>query len=349
MNQPGEHVVGVGFVGAGAVVQGIHLPALAHLRGIIEPRVVMDAVAAQAEAIAIGVGARATTSFEDLLEDPSVDVVAICSPERFHADQVIAAMMAGKAAVFCEKPLAVTADEAERVAAVGAATGVPLVVGAMHSFDPAWTAALTTARTALTGPVTVRSSIVLPLNDRFEEWSTELRGVAPSPPMGELDSDGRAALMHLAVVGLAIHDLPLVREFMGPEPVRVTAAHLIRPFGYGITLQAGNIVAQLLAVIHGQWKPSWEFDVTSPSSAFHIDFTPSFVRAGSGVSTITTAGTTQVFNSVPANGYDMQWQTLAEIARGDRAHLPSLDGLVEDVRFAVSIADAAAELVRAQG
>jgi predicted dehydrogenase len=348
MHQRGHQAVGVGFVGAGAVVQGIHLPALAHLRGIIEPRVMMDAVAEQAESIADSVGARATTSYEDLLEDPSVDVVAICSPERFHADQVVAAMMAGKAAVFCEKPLAVSADEAEQIASVGAATGVPLVVGAMHSFDHAWTAALTSARAALTEPVTVRSSIVLPLNGRFEEWTTELRGIAPSPPMGELDNDGRAALMRLAVLGLAIHDLPLVRAFMGPAPTRVTAAHLIRPFGYGITLRAGDIVAQLLAVIHGQWKPSWELDVIGPSAGFHVEFTPSFVRAGSGVSAVTTAGTTQVFNSVSANGYDMQWQRLAEIARGDRTHLPSLNSLVDDVRFAVGIADTAAELVRAE-
>jgi predicted dehydrogenase len=45
--------------------------------------------------VASRTGARSTTNVQTLLEDPEVDVVAICSPGQFHAAQVEAATAAG--------------------------------------------------------------------------------------------------------------------------------------------------------------------------------------------------------------------------------------------------------------
>ena len=49
----------------------------------------------------------------DLIADPTIDAVAICSPAASHADLVVAAAQAGKH-VFCEKPMALTLDDADR-------------------------------------------------------------------------------------------------------------------------------------------------------------------------------------------------------------------------------------------
>ncbi len=49
-------------------------------------------------------GAKMYTEHEALLQDPSVDVVCIASPDRLHAPQTIDALNAGKD-VYCEKPL----------------------------------------------------------------------------------------------------------------------------------------------------------------------------------------------------------------------------------------------------
>lgn len=57
---------------------------------------------------------RACTALEDLLADPEVQVVAITTPNALHPDQAIAAARAGKH-VLCDKPLALTPSEAERV------------------------------------------------------------------------------------------------------------------------------------------------------------------------------------------------------------------------------------------
>jgi predicted dehydrogenase len=83
--------LGVGILGAGPVTQAIHLPTLARLRDVFSVVRVMDVDADVAESVAARVGAAWTTSVEELLADPAVEIVAICSPHQFHAEQVIAA------------------------------------------------------------------------------------------------------------------------------------------------------------------------------------------------------------------------------------------------------------------
>jgi len=114
---------------SGPVTQAIHLPALARLTDLFTVRAVMDVSEATAAEVAARVSARATTSVDDLLQDATVEVVAVCSPHQFHAEQVIAACRAGKRAVLCEKPFATTTDEASRIAQVSVETGVPIIVG----------------------------------------------------------------------------------------------------------------------------------------------------------------------------------------------------------------------------
>src|SRR3546814_18610618 len=59
-----------------------------------------------------------SSDLEDVFGDPSVDVIVICSPSQHHAAQVIAACRAGVKAILCEKPFAMTAEEANEIAAV---------------------------------------------------------------------------------------------------------------------------------------------------------------------------------------------------------------------------------------
>jgi myo-inositol 2-dehydrogenase / D-chiro-inositol 1-dehydrogenase len=68
-----------------------------------------------------------------LIEDPAVQAVAISSPAATHADLVVAAAQAGKH-VFCEKPMALTLDDADRAIAAAAAAGVALQVGFNRRF-----------------------------------------------------------------------------------------------------------------------------------------------------------------------------------------------------------------------
>ncbi|MFD1796857.1 Gfo/Idh/MocA family oxidoreductase [Paracoccus aurantiacus] len=72
---------------------------------------------------------------EDLIAAPDVDAVLVCSTGSTHEPYVLAAIAAGKP-VFCEKPLATTAEGALRIVEAEAAKGSRLVqVGFMRRYD----------------------------------------------------------------------------------------------------------------------------------------------------------------------------------------------------------------------
>ena len=70
----------------------------------------------------------------EVITDPEVDAVWICSPSQYHAEQIKAAAANGKH-VFCEKPLAT--DLGETVEAINACNeaGVKLMTGLQRRFD----------------------------------------------------------------------------------------------------------------------------------------------------------------------------------------------------------------------
>lgn len=70
----------------------------------------------------------------DVINDPEVDAVWICSPSQYHAEQ-IKACAANNKHVFCEKPIAT--DLAETVEAINACNeaGVKLMIGLQRRFD----------------------------------------------------------------------------------------------------------------------------------------------------------------------------------------------------------------------
>jgi predicted dehydrogenase len=97
-----------------------------------------DLTRAQAYASEHGID-RVHGSYEDLLADPEVDAVYIPLPNHLHAEWTIAAARAGKH-VLCEKPLALTVAEAERMVAACEASGVRLMEAFMYRHHPSWVA-----------------------------------------------------------------------------------------------------------------------------------------------------------------------------------------------------------------
>lgn len=88
-----------------------------------------------AEARAMGFG-RVTDRLADVLADPAVDMVDICTPNALHRAAVEAALAAGKA-VYCEKPLAADVADAAAMAGAAAATAVPTQVALVYRYHPA--------------------------------------------------------------------------------------------------------------------------------------------------------------------------------------------------------------------
>lgn len=116
----------IGLIGCGNISRS-------HLRGYlaVPDQATVTAVAdvdleTAAERARQAGGAQVFPSYERLLKEASVDAVDICLPHHLHADAIITAARAGKH-ILCEKPLCLTLDEAERIAAAVGAAGVTLM------------------------------------------------------------------------------------------------------------------------------------------------------------------------------------------------------------------------------
>lgn len=126
--------VRVGLVGAGRIAR-VHADAYSRIArgGIVA---VTDPIAPASAALAADFGYRVVDSFEAMLADPDIDAVLLATPNALHAEQTIAALRAGKH-VFCQKPISLTLEEADRV--VAEAAGHPdrvLQFGFMLRFTP---------------------------------------------------------------------------------------------------------------------------------------------------------------------------------------------------------------------
>lgn len=126
---------GWGLIGTGRIAQDRMLPGINSFEGnkLIG---VVSRDQARADDFAKRFGAQhAYTNYDDLLRNPEVTVVAIHTPNVLHAEQAIAAARAGKH-VFCDKPMATSVADAERIVRECEKAGVKLGVNFHNRFMP---------------------------------------------------------------------------------------------------------------------------------------------------------------------------------------------------------------------
>jgi len=129
-----DRVLNWGILGAARINRKV-IPAIQAARGHAVAALASRTPERGAEAAAQWSIPRVHASYEDLLADPSIDVVYIPLPNSLHAEWTLRAIDAGKH-VLCEKPLAVTLDEIDRVAAAAAARGVIVAEAFMYRHHP---------------------------------------------------------------------------------------------------------------------------------------------------------------------------------------------------------------------
>jgi predicted dehydrogenase len=166
--------------------------------------------------------ARAHDSHEALLEDPDVDAVYIPLPNHLHAEWTIAAARAGKH-VLCEKPLAMTAADAERMIAAADAAGVHLMEAFMYRHHPSWVAVRELIASGRIGTMTAVQSWFGFYNDDM----TNIRNVR--------------AFGGGALYDVGCYCINLSRMLFGGEPVRVEGA-VVRDDGDGVDILTTGIL-----------------------------------------------------------------------------------------------------------
>lgn len=130
-------VIKVGIIGCGGIANAKHMPALKKVADC-EMVAFCDIIPERAEKAAkeFGVaGAKAYTDYKELLRDPEIEVVHVCTPNRSHSFITVDALEAGKH-VMCEKPMAINSEEAKKMIDAKNRTGKKLSIGYQSRFRP---------------------------------------------------------------------------------------------------------------------------------------------------------------------------------------------------------------------
>ncbi len=121
----------VGLVGTGGIMKGAHMSGWLPLRdeGRVELTAACDVRKESAEALALEHGiARVFTDYQEMLKAMEFDVIDIATPNAFHAPIAQAAFKAG-CHVYCEKPLAPTPADVQKLIKARDAAGKLLMTG----------------------------------------------------------------------------------------------------------------------------------------------------------------------------------------------------------------------------
>jgi predicted dehydrogenase len=129
-------LIGSGFMGRAHSI-ALHSVAATFGAGhAVECAVLADNTGERARQAATSLGfARSTGDWRDLVADPGIDVVDICTPNHLHAEMALAALAAGKH-VYCEKPLALDLKESFEVAEAARRAGVCNAIGFNYTCNP---------------------------------------------------------------------------------------------------------------------------------------------------------------------------------------------------------------------
>ncbi|NLF00249.1 MAG: inositol 2-dehydrogenase [Anaerolineales bacterium] len=199
-------VINLGLIGAGRIGR-LHAENVAQRMPQARLLAVADVALDAAQQLAGRLGVpRATARYQDVLEDPHIDAVLICSSSDTHAEIAIAAAAAGKH-IFVEKPIDLRLERIDQVLAAVEQAGVQLQVGVNRRFDPTFARARAAIQRGEVGQVHLLHIIS--------------RDPAP-PPLTYVRVSGGLFL------DMMIHDFDMARFLVGSEIAEVYTRAAVR-------------------------------------------------------------------------------------------------------------------------
>ncbi|ULG72127.1 Gfo/Idh/MocA family protein [Macrococcus brunensis] len=117
----------VGIIGCGSIATHRHIPEYQQNKNA-EIIAYCDVVKERSDELAAEFGGTSYSDYHELLQNPDVEVVSICTPNYLHAEMTIAALHAGKH-VLCEKPMATSLEDADAMIKAAEENGRTLMIG----------------------------------------------------------------------------------------------------------------------------------------------------------------------------------------------------------------------------
>lgn len=115
-------MIKVGVIGCGTIANAAHIPSYMK-NADVEIKYFCDIIPERAQAAVEKYGCGvAVTNYHDVINDPEIDAISVCTPNRMHPVITIDALRAGKN-VLCEKPAARTYAEVEQMVQAQRETG----------------------------------------------------------------------------------------------------------------------------------------------------------------------------------------------------------------------------------
>jgi predicted dehydrogenase len=252
---------------------------------------------------------RAYGSYDEILQDPDIDAVINPLPNAMHCAWTIKAAESGKH-ILCEKPLAVTVEEAERMIDAANANGVLLMEGFTTQFQPLFPYVLETITAGKIGDVTiVRSELTYTIQD----WANDSR-VKPELAGG-------------ALLDAGCYCVNAIRTVMEDEPVSVQAYEHVREWVgvestfVGLMQFPGDRVAYMATGMEQPFRALIEVIGTKGRIEVPMLFSGTEVRVVAG-------GETHVESFEAADRFRLQLDHFSTcILKGRAPKLPPSDGL----------------------
>jgi predicted dehydrogenase len=191
-------ILGGGFMGAS------HAANYQALGDRVRVKTVASRTTERAARVAAVVGADVTADLDAAIADPEVDAVDICLPTPMHRAYAERALAAGKA-VFLEKPIALTVEDAEAIGAAADASDAVFMVGMVLRFWPEYVELQRLVREGRLGRPLAAAAFRLSPPADWNDWMSDRSQSGGTP------------------VDLMIHDLDQMNWLLG-TPRRVFAS-----------------------------------------------------------------------------------------------------------------------------
>lgn len=251
-------------------------------------------------------------SYAALLEDPEIDAVYIALPNSMHYEWTIRALQAGKD-VLCEKPLAMTAEEATEMQRIADESDVWLMEAVMYRFHPRIRAINDIIRAGTIGQVTlVRGSFCFTMSDESNYRN--------DPNLGG------GALMDVGS-----YCINAARYVIGEEPETVFANATFNDAGIDVSVSGVlNFPSGALAHIQCSFGSAEHQSLDIIGTLGTIEIPTPFTAWNGDESTIriTTGADFEEMIFASANPYTLMLDHFSECVRGDaEPFLPAEDGI----------------------